>query len=191
MIKDKRAGRKGMIMKEAQINYKDVPGLYRIIPLVPLRQTPDVAFDAIPTDVFPHIDGLDRVIHSGAAQSPPPVGEVVSPWYMHPHQDDHLVVLHGRRISDLFTAEHGRMESFEVSPEAIRQGDRIIFDGPAILAWPRGVFHRVRTCPGGSASLNFAVRYPGFDMKTNFSIYDLNTESGDYHVVREGFLDQP
>jgi len=42
----------------------------------------------------------------------------------------------------------------------------------------------------GSASLNFAVHTPGFDIRTNFSVYDLNTETGEYRVIREGHLDQ-
>jgi len=60
-----------------------------------------------------------------------------------------------------------------------------------MLVWPCGVFHRIVSCPEqGSASVNFAVRYEGFNIRTNFNIYDLDTESGKYKVIREGHLDQ-
>ncbi len=60
-----------------------------------------------------------------------------------------------------------------------------------MLVWPCGVFHRIVSCPEqGSGSVNFAVRYEGFNIRTNFNIYDLDTESGKYKVIREGHLDQ-
>ncbi len=30
----------------------------------------------------------------------------------------------------------------------------------------------------------------GFDIETNFSIYDLDVETGEYHVIRKGSQDQ-
>jgi hypothetical protein len=61
-----------------------------------------------------------------------------------------------------------------------------------MLVWPRGVFHRIRSDEkSGSASLNFAVRYEGFDIRTNFNIYDLNPADGEYWMIRAGYLDQP
>jgi len=42
-----------------------------------------------------------------------------------------------------------------------------------------------------SASLNFAIRYSGFDLDTNFSIYDLDMVAGIYREIRAGHLDQP
>ena len=53
------------------------------------------------------------------------------------------------------------------------------------------VFHRIKSGPEGSKSLNFAVRYEGFDIRTNFNIYDLDVDSGEYSVAREGHKDQP
>ncbi|OCC15159.1 hypothetical protein DBT_1279 [Dissulfuribacter thermophilus] len=38
--------------------------------------------------------------------------------------------------------------------------------------------------------MNLAIHYPGIDPKTNFNIYDLNTETGEFTVIREGFRDQ-
>ncbi|WP_199221438.1 hypothetical protein [Desulfonatronum sp. SC1] len=52
------------------------------------------------------------------------------------------------------------------------------------------MFHRITSGPEGSASLNFAVHYDGLDMRTNFNIYDVNTGTGEYSVIREGFRDQ-
>jgi hypothetical protein len=172
--------------------FQEVAGLYRIIPLRVLRNTPGVSFDLVPIEVLPRIDGIDRVLHQHGACSPGAVGDVPRPWYMHPHQDDNLLVLHGARYMDLYTSSHGRMESFEVTPRQIVHDGKIVYDGPAMLVWPRGVFHRIRSDEEvGSASVNFAVRYEGFDIHTNFNVYDLDTTSGEYRMVRAGYLDQP
>lgn len=168
----------------------EIPGLYRIITMMPFRRTPGVFFDVLQPPNIPGIDGIDRVIHEGGAVSPGPVAGVTRPWYMHPHQDDNLLVLSGSRLVDIYTKRHGRVESFEVTPQRLSRNGTTIFDGPAMLVWPRGVFHRIRSGSGGSASLNLATRYDGFDIRTNFSIYDLDTETGEFKVVREGHLDQ-
>ncbi len=172
--------------------FQQVAGLYRIIPLRVLRKTPGVSFDMVPTEVLPRIDGIDRVLHDGGAVSPGPVGNVARPWYMHPHQDDNLIVLYGTRFVDIYTKAHGQIESFDVEPHQIRHGGKVVYDGAAMLVWPRGVFHRIRSHDKtGSASLNFAVRYPGFNIDTNFNVHDLDTTSGEYRVLRAGYLDQP
>jgi len=171
---------------------KEVPGLFKIISLYPLRRTPGVSFDVLPGSAVGHVDAYDRVIHAHGAYSPGPVGNVKRPWYMHPHQEDHLLVLHGFREVDLFSKSHGKMESFVVTPEEIKLGDDLLYDGPAILAWPCNVFHRIHSSEAtGSASVNLAVHHEGFDIRTNFNIYDLNIENGEYYVLREGHLDQP
>ena len=110
-----------------------------------LRKTPGVSFDLVPTEVLPHIDGIDRVLHDGGAVSPGAVGDVSRPWYMHPHQDDNLIVLHGTRFVDIYTKAHGRVESFDVAPHQIRHGGKVVYDGAAMLVWPRSVFHRIRS----------------------------------------------
>ena len=170
--------------------YEEVPGLYRIIPLKVFRRTEGVSFDNVPVESIPKVDAIDRVIHISNAVSPGPVGEVKRPWYMHPYQDDNLVVLHGTRLVDIYTKEHGRMENFEVSADRIVKNGQLVYDGPAMLVWPRRVFHQVESLAEGFSALNFAVHYEGIDMRTNFNIYDLNLESGDYEVIREGFKDQ-
>ena len=177
-------------IKDAEI-IDQVPDLYAIFRLNVFRRTPGVYFDNVPTDALPRIDAIDRVIHEQKAVSPGPVGEVVRPWYMHPHQSDNLVVLHGTRHVDLYTRKHGRIENFVVQPNHIEKNGMTIYAGPAMLVWPTAVFHRIISDEEGSASLNFAVHHPGIDMRTNFNIYDLDTNSGEFRVVREGFKDQP
>lgn len=168
----------------------EVPGLYRIITLAPFRRTTGVSFDVLQPPFIPRADAIDRVIHQGAAISPGPVGGVERPWYMHPHQDDNLVVLGGTRHVDIYIRSHGRVESFEVTAQHIKHNGEILVDKPAMLVWPRGVFHRIRSGVEGSASLNIATHYQGFDIRTNFNIYDLDTETSTFRVLREGHLDQ-
>lgn len=172
------------------IFFKQVDGFYSVIPLQVLRRTPGVLFDNVPLAALPRIDAIDRVLHTGGAISPGPVDKVARPWYMHPHQDDNLIVLHGARQVDIYLPDQG-LTNFTVTPERILQDGKVLLDEPAMLVWPRYVFHRIVSGPEGSASLNFAVHYPGLDPKSNFSIYDLDPATGDYRVIREGFRDQP
>jgi len=169
----------------------EVAGLYRIIPLNLLRKTPKVTFDCVPLAALSRIDAIDRVLHEGGAVSPGPVGEVARPWYMHPSQDDNLLVLFGTRHVEIYTPERGKIEEFTVTPNEISHNGQVIVQGGAMLVWPRRVFHRIRTGAEGSASLNFAVHYPGFDIRTNFNIYDLDPASAAFRVIREGHQDQP
>ncbi|MEN8134961.1 MAG: hypothetical protein ABFS18_05425 [Thermodesulfobacteriota bacterium] len=178
-----------MKLNSAEI-FKEVPGFYKIIPLNTLRRTKGVAFDNVPTEAMVRIDAIDRVIHASRAISPGPVGEVARPWYMHPHQDDNLVILHGVRLVDIYIKKHGRIESFEVTADRIVKNSKVVYDGPAMLVWPRGVFHRIKSLAAGSSAINFAVHYAGIDMRTNFNIYDLDPETGEFKMIREGFKDQ-
>jgi hypothetical protein len=170
--------------------FKEIAGLYKIIPLKLFRKTPGVSFDILPKEIVPKVDAVDRVIHTKSAVSPGPVGNVAEPWYMHPHQDDNLMVLQGIRHVEIYTGAHGRIESFVVTPDQIMQDGVAIYDGAALLVWPRGVFHRIKSGEEGSASVNLATHYEGIDMHTNFNIYDLDIETGKFKVIREGHLDQ-
>jgi hypothetical protein len=110
---------------------------------------------------------------------------------MHPHQEDNLMVVHGMRQVDLYTREKGRIETFSLTPNRIEKNGTALFEGPVMLGWPRHVFHRiVSSHESGSASVNFAVHYGGFDIRTNFNIYDVDTQTGSVRLVREGHLDQ-
>lgn len=169
---------------------EEVKNLYRIIELKPFRKTEGVIFDLFPMDSITHIDSIDRVLHDHSAVSPGPVGSVSRPWYMHPHQDDNLLVLHGRREVDIYNKTHGKVEHFTVYPDKIFKNGKLLYDGGALLVWPAGVFHRIVSGEDGSASINLAVHHEGFDIRTNFNIYDLNTASGEFHLIREGYKDQ-
>jgi hypothetical protein len=170
--------------------FKEIPGFYKIIPLNVFRNTPGVVFDNVPTQALPRLDAIDRVIHESSAISPGPVGDVARPWYMHPYQDDNLVVLHGTRFVDIYIKKYGRIKSFEVTPKKVAENGKVIYEGAAMLVWPRGVFHRIRSSDEGSSAINFAVHYEGIDMRTNFNIYDIDLNTGRFKVIREGFKDQ-
>jgi hypothetical protein len=171
---------------------EEVADLYRIVALRPLRRTAGVRFDMVQLEALLRIDALDRVIHEHGAVSPGPVGSIERPWYMHTAQDDNLLVLHGTRYVEIYTPAHGRVEQFTVTPDHVMRNGEVLHEGAAMLVWPRGVFHRiVSDAAEGSASINLATHYEGFDIETNFSIYDLDTETGEYHVIRKGSLDQP
>jgi len=79
---------------------------------------------------------------------------------------------------------------YEGTADAVYHNGEKIHDGAAILGWEPYVFHRVHS-PEGSLSTNYAKRLQGFDIDTNFNIYQLDTESGAYDVARLGALDQP
>lgn len=168
----------------------EVPDFWRIIKLKPFRKTDGVAFDIFPMKALPRIDGIDRVLHTGGAISPGAVGEVARPWYIHHHQEDNLLVLHGQRTAEIYSLKHRTVETFVVRPDRILHNGKIVYEGAAMVVWPCHVFHRIESGPEGSASLNFAVRHPGFDIHTAFDVYRLDTETGEHEVIREGRLDQ-
>jgi hypothetical protein len=163
---------------------------WRVIRLKPFRRTTGVYFDIVPMEFLPRIDGVDRVIHEHGAVSPGPVGEVTRTWYYHPHQEDNLLVLLGQRTAEIYSTEYMRVETFVVTPERVTRNGDLLCEGPCMLVWPTRVFHRITSGEQGSISLNFAVRNPGFDSDTNFNIYDLDTATGRFTVLRLGKTDQ-
>jgi hypothetical protein len=171
---------------------EEVEGLYQVIRLKVLRKTEGVDFDIVPILGLKTIAAVDRVIHRSGALSPGSTAGVARPWYMHPHQEDHLLVLHGARTVELWSARHPSVVRFRVTAEGVRREGGAAAEGPAMLAWPTSVFHRIESdAAAGSASLNFASRHPGYDVRTNFSVYDLDPSTGSHRVIREGHLDQP
>lgn len=170
---------------------REVKNFYKIITLNVLRETHGVIFDVVPVEVFTKISAMDRVLHKPGAVSPGGVGPVKRPWYVHPHQEDNLIVFAGSRTIDLYCKEHG-IVTFTITPYSLEINNQRFRDEPVMLCWSTRIFHRIISHQQlGSASLNIAVRNPGFDILTNFNIYDLNTETGEYQVIREGSLDQP
>ena len=168
----------------------EVDQFWRIITLKPFRKTEGVSFDILPMKYLPKIDGVDRVVHKHGALSPGSVGDVERPWYLHPQQEDNLLVLQGVRMVDIYSLKYRRLEHFTVEPERVFHNNKLVYEGPAMVVWPTNVFHRITSGENGSVSLNFAVRLPGFDIDTNFSVYDLDTRTGEFKVIREGRLDQ-
>ena len=170
---------------------EEVEGIYRIVRLHALRRTPGVSFDVMLPDRMPRVDAVDRVIHDAGALSPGSVAGVERPWYMHPHQDDHLMVLAGTRYVDLYAPRLGRMVSFVVQPDRVSREGLVSCDSPCLLVWERGVFHRIRSDEStGSRSVNLATHHPGFDIDTNFNIYDLDPSTGMHRLLRKGAEDQ-
>jgi len=168
---------------------RQVEGFHKITALKPYRKTAGVLFDAVPMGGFSSIQAIDRVLHDRGAYSPGTVGAVERPWYRHQDQEDNLIVLAGFRDVDLFW--EGRLVHFRLTPYRIEMEGTPLFDGPVMLSWSTQVFHRIFSSPEkGSASINFAIRHPGFDLKSNFNIYDLNTGTGISRIIREGHLDQ-
>jgi hypothetical protein len=161
-------------------------GFWRVIKLAPFRRTPGVYFDIVPMEFLPRVDGIDRVVHEHGAVSPGPVGEVTRTWYYHSCQEDNLLVLRGQRTAEIYNIEYKRVETFVVTPEKVTRNGEVVYEGPCMLVWPTKVFHRITSSAQGSVSLNFAVRYPGFDIDTNFNIYDLDTATGKFTLLKIG-----
>ncbi len=170
---------------------KCMSNLYRIIPLRVLRRTSGVKFDEmVPSDI-PKIHGIDRVIHGPNSISPGPIDNIKRPWYMHKGQDDNLMVLQGERYVDIYEPKSNQSASFIITPDKVYKNDKLYFDGPAMVVWPAGVFHRIISGDQGSISVNFATRTKDFDIKDNFNIYGLNKYNGEYVLLRDGSEDQP
>lgn len=170
---------------------EQVEGVYRVLRLSRLRKTVGVSFDVLAPRFVPRVDAIDRVMHEAGALSPGSVGSVDRPWYMHPHQDDQLMVLAGKRYVDLYSPLIRRVMPFEVEPDCVVREGELVCDTACMLVWNRNVFHRIRSdATMGSRSINLATHYPEFDIDTNFSIYDLDIASGTFHVLRRGSEDQ-
>ena len=169
--------------------------LYRLIPLRTLRETAGVKFhEIVPSDI-PKIHGIDRVIHGPNSISPGPIEDtnppIKRPWYMHTGQDDNLLVLQGTRYVDIFNPKTKESASFIITPDKVYKNDKLYYNGPAMVVWPAGIFHRIISGAEGSISLNFAKRTKNFDISNNFNIYDLNKHSGEYTLLKDGSDDQP
>ena len=165
--------------------------LYRLIPLRILRRTSGVSFDEIVPSDIPRIHGIDRVIHLANSISPGPIADVKRPWYMHTNQDDNLLVLQGTRYIDIYNPKDKQSASFIITPDKVYKNEKLYYNGPAMVVWPAGIFHRIISGSEGSISVNFASRNYGFNLKDNFNIYDLNQNTGEYKLLKQGIDDQP
>lgn len=165
--------------------------MYRLIPLRALRRTTGVKFDEIVPSDIPKIDGIDKVIHGPNSISPGPVNNITRPWYKHSGQDDNLLVLQGTRYVDIYDPKTKDKASFVITPDKVYKNDKLYYDGPAMVVWPSGIFHRIISGDEGSISINFATRTKDFDLKDNFNIYDLDTRTGEHICIKNGIEDQP
>ena len=169
--------------------------LYRLIPLRTLRRTSGVKFDEIVPSDIPKIHGIDRVIHGPNSISPGPIEDITPPikrpWYMHSGQDDNLIVLQGTRYVDIYNPKTKDGASFIISPDKIYKNDKLYYDGPAMVVWPAGIFHRIISGSEGSISMNFATRTNKFNLDDNFNIYSLDKKTGNYSLLKDGSEDQP
>ncbi|MBT3318622.1 MAG: hypothetical protein HN389_02495 [Clostridia bacterium] len=168
----------------------EVKGLYTIITIDEFRKTPEVEFMVIGEPFLPRVDGVDKVLHQPNAVSPGIDGSGERTWYMHPAQDDNLLVMQGERNVQIYTKEHGRIESFKIASDCVYKNGELVCQGSSMLVWPRGVFHRITSGGEGSITVNLATRYDGFDIRTNFNIYNLDTKTGEFSVHRFGHEDQ-
>tara|TARA_Y100000389_G_scaffold204972_1_gene261464 strand:+ start:27534 stop:28082 length:549 start_codon:yes stop_codon:yes gene_type:complete len=165
--------------------------MYRLIPLRVLRRTAGVKFDEVVPSDIPKIHGIDRVIHGPNSVSPGPVENESRPWYMHNAQDDNLMVLQGSRYVDIFDPKTKERASFVVTPDKVYKNEKLYYDGPCMVVWPAGIFHRIVSGPEGSISVNLSSRQKNFDLKDNFNIYKLCTTTGDHILIKDGYDDQP
>lgn len=165
--------------------------MYRILPLRTLRRTAGVMFDEVSKSDIPLIHGIDRVIHKANGISPGPIGSIKRPWYMHTGQDDNLMVLQGERFVDIYCPKRKEKASFVITPDRVYKNGKLYCEQPAMVVWPSGIFHRIISGSEGSISVNLATRTDKFNLEDNFNIYDLDTESGIFRLLRDGSLDQP
>lgn len=164
------------------------PGTWYIIPIKRLRETTSVEFDAFP--LFREINGIDIVKHKSWARSPSLPNWDYDVWYMHKGQEDNLITLCWDRVVELYNSYTKKIEVFEISHERVKLNWKLIHEGPAILWWNIGVFHRNHS-PEWSVSQNFAVRDNNFNLDTEFNIYKLDLETWKYKVARLWKEDQP
>ena len=164
--------------------------LFHIIPFTLLRHTESVDFHSIP--YVDHINAMERVIHWDWAKSPWRVWEVLEAWYMHAHQEDNLVTISWVRHVELYhpVFSDGKIEKFEISKDYIKHNWKIICDGAWLLWWPTGVYHRNSSIKT-SSSLNLWIRFDGFDVETEFNIYNVDIANWKVSMLRKGSLDQP
>ena len=164
-------------------------GMCYLIPLAKIRETPKVQFHFVPYLVEEGIATIQRVKHEPGAMSPSIEGnETAQPWYMHPHQEDNVMVLAGERIIHLYTKEQG-LQIFEATPEKLTHNGKVLIDVPYLFGWHPNVFHRPNS-PQGSTSIFITRHFNGFDWSTEFNIWELDTNTGEHRVLRLGREDQ-
>jgi len=122
-------------------------------PIHLFRETPQVTFfDAS----VPASNGTDVVVHHGPAISPPDDGPFEQ-YYVHHHQVDHNLVLHGQRRFILLNPAWDQPHHLVLLERAM-----------GALQIPIGTFHRSESGEDGSLVLNQSERDRQFDFATEF-----------------------
>ena len=137
---------------------KGVP-MFELVPYEKFRDTPSVRFFDIKVA---ESNARDLVVHSGPAVSPPDEPSTGAwQFYLHPHQQDNLLALHGGRT--FYLVNFGWNYPYHI----VR-----LETGGDILRIPPGTFHRSVSDPDGSVVLNQAVREPGASVVREFRVYN-------------------
>lgn len=133
--------------------------MFELIPYEKFRDTPSVRFFDI---TVPTSNARDLVVHSGPAISPPHDPETGAwQFYLHPHQEDNLLAMHGGRT--FYLVNLGWNYPYHI----------VRLDcGGDILRIPPGTFHRSVSDPDGSLVLNQAVREKGASVLREFRVYN-------------------
>jgi hypothetical protein len=127
-----------------------------------LRKVPRYASCSFFDITVAESNARDLVIHAGPAISPPDE-DSTGAWqfYLHPHQEDNLLALHGGRT--FYLVNFGWNYPYHI----VR-----LEAGGDILRIPPGTFHRSVSDPDGSVVLNQAVREQGASVVREFRVYN-------------------
>jgi hypothetical protein len=140
------------------LNARPVP-MFEMIPYEKFRDTPSIRFFDI---TVPTSNARNLVVNSGSAVSPPnDPNSGAWQFYLHPHQENNLLAVHGGLT--FFLVNLGWNYPFHI----VR-----LECGGEILRIPPGTFYRSVSDPDGSLVLNQAVRNEGANMIREFRVYN-------------------
>lgn len=110
---------------------------------------------------------------------------------MHRGQSDHLMVLQGERLVELYCSSKNTLVRFRLTPNEIFKEETLLYEGAYILSWPPEIFHRIVTVRGGSISVNFVTYISDVNFEHNFGVYDVNTTNGSFMLIRSSVSNNP
>lgn len=165
--------------------------MFQVIPLRSLKHNANIqTHDIFPFDRI-RIDCVERVIHHDYTISPESCQGILRPWSMHRGQSDHLMVLQGERLVELYCPSKKQSVCFRLTPNKIFKGETLLYEGAYILSWPPEIFHRIVTKKGGSISVNFTTYTTDINFENNFGVYDVNTTTGSFMLIRSSVSNNP
>ena len=131
----------------------------------PVKFTPERLFRSTPGVHFSDINvpgqnGLDLVVHTSYAVSPPNCSETGNKrFYTHNHQTDNNRCIDGSRVFELVATE-GQLEHEHYYVR--------VHNGVGALEIPHRVYHRSVSCRAGSILLNHAIRDNDYNEQNEF-----------------------